>query len=42
MESLRASLSEALWEIGERPRNALLNDRYTRLMGYGKFKEARA
>jgi acetyl-CoA carboxylase carboxyl transferase subunit alpha len=42
MESMRASLSEALREIGERPRNALLNYRYARLMGYGKFKEARA
>ena len=42
MESMRASLSEALREVSERPRNALLNDRYARLMGYGKFKEARA
>ena len=42
MASMRASLAEALHEVGERPRNALLNDRYARLMGYGKFKEARA
>ena len=42
MASLRVSLSEALKEVSERPRNALLNDRYARLMGYGKFKEARA
>ena len=41
MVSLRASLSEVLHEIGERPRNAMLNDRYARLMGYGKFKETR-
>ncbi len=42
MEAMRDSLSEALREVTERPRNALLNDRYARLMGYGKFKEARA
>ncbi len=42
MQSMRASLSLALKEVGERPRNALLNDRYARLMSYGKFKEARA
>ena len=41
MEAMRASLAEALREVSERPRNALLNDRYARLMGYGKFKEAR-
>ncbi len=41
MASLRASLSEVLHEVGERPRNAMLNDRYARLMGYGKFKETR-
>ncbi len=41
MASLRTSLSEVLHEIGERPRNAMLNDRYARLMGYGKFKETR-
>ncbi|MDO9226670.1 MAG: acetyl-CoA carboxylase carboxyltransferase subunit alpha [Pseudomonadota bacterium] len=42
MASMRASLAEALREVSERPRNALLNDRYARLMGFGKFKEARA
>ena len=41
MASLRSSLSEVLHEVGERPRNAMLNDRYARLMGYGKFKETR-
>jgi len=42
MESLRAALSDALNEVRDRPLNALLNDRYARLMGYGKFKEGRA
>jgi acetyl-CoA carboxylase carboxyl transferase subunit alpha len=42
MESLRKSLSETLINVRERPLNALLNTRYARLMGYGKFKEARA
>ncbi|MCP5277360.1 MAG: acetyl-CoA carboxylase carboxyltransferase subunit alpha [Thiobacillus sp.] len=42
MESLRSALSDALNEVRERPLNALLNDRYARLMGYGKFKEGRA
>jgi acetyl-CoA carboxylase carboxyl transferase subunit alpha len=41
MESMRLSLTEALREVSERPRNALLNDRYARLMSFGKFKEAR-
>jgi len=40
--SLRAALSDTLSDVRERPLNALLNDRYARLMGYGKFKEARA
>ena len=42
MESLRSALSDALNDVRERPLNALLNDRYARLMGYGKFKEGRA
>ena len=42
MENLRAVLSSSLKEIRTRPLNALLNDRYARLMGYGKFKEGRA
>jgi acetyl-CoA carboxylase carboxyl transferase subunit alpha len=42
MASLRKVLSETLANVRERPLNALLNTRYTRLMGYGKFKEARA
>jgi hypothetical protein len=35
-------LTETLVNLRERPLNALLNSRYARLMGYGKFKEARA
>ncbi len=42
METLRMTLSETLVNLRERPLNALLNTRYARLMGYGKFKEARA
>jgi acetyl-CoA carboxylase carboxyl transferase subunit alpha len=42
MESLRKVLAETLVNVRERPLNALLNTRYARLMGYGKFKEARA
>lgn len=41
MENLRAALSDTLNEVRERPLNALLNDRYARLMGYGKFTEGR-
>lgn len=42
MENLRSALSDALNDVRERPLNALLNERYARLMGYGKFKEGRA
>ncbi len=42
MANLRSALLESLQQLRERPLNALLNDRYARLMGYGKFKEARA
>ncbi len=41
-ENLRTALREALNQLRERPLNGLLNDRYARLMGYGKYKEARA
>ncbi len=41
-ERLRTALQDALQQLRERPLNALLNDRYARLMGYGRFKEARA
>lgn len=41
MTNLRTALLEALQQVRERPLNALLNDRYARLMGYGKYKEAR-
>lgn len=42
METLRNTLSETLVNLRERPLNMLLNTRYARLMGYGKFKETRA
>ena len=42
MRNLRTALIESLQRLRERPLNALLNDRYARLMGYGKYKEARA
>jgi acetyl-CoA carboxylase carboxyl transferase subunit alpha len=42
MENLRSALSDALNDLRERPLNSLLNDRYARLMAYGKFKEGRA
>lgn len=42
MESLREALEKALSEVRERPLNTLLNERYARLMGYGKFKESSA
>ncbi len=42
MGNLRGALLESLQQLRERPLNALLNDRYARLMGYGKYKEARA
>lgn len=41
-ENLRVALRDALKQVRERPLNSLLNDRYARLMGYGKFKETRA
>jgi acetyl-CoA carboxylase carboxyl transferase subunit alpha len=42
MENVRAALAAALGEVRQRSLDALLNARYARLMGYGKFKEARA
>ncbi|MBI5331888.1 MAG: acetyl-CoA carboxylase carboxyltransferase subunit alpha [Betaproteobacteria bacterium] len=42
MEKLRGALAAALEEARQQPLNGLLNDRYARLMGYGKFKEGRA
>ncbi len=42
LESLGETLAEVLANVRERPLNALLNARYARLMGYGKFKEGRA
>ncbi len=41
-ENLREAFEHALREVRERPLNTLLNERYARLMGYGKFKENRA
>lgn len=41
MNNLRVALSDALHAVQERPLNALLNDRYARLMGYGKYTEGR-
>jgi acetyl-CoA carboxylase carboxyl transferase subunit alpha len=41
-ENLREALEDALREVKERPLNTLLNERYARLMSYGKFKEAKA
>ena len=40
--SLGDKLAQALADVWERSLDALLNARYARLMGYGKFKEARA
>jgi len=42
MANLRAALAEALAEVRDQPLDLLLNTRYARLMGYGKFKETRA
>jgi acetyl-CoA carboxylase carboxyl transferase subunit alpha len=42
MANLRVALAEALVEVREQPLDALLNARYARLMGYGKYKETRA
>ncbi len=42
MENMRVALADALSSLREQPLNGLLNARYARLMGYGKFKETRA
>jgi acetyl-CoA carboxylase carboxyl transferase subunit alpha len=41
-EGLGKALAETLRTVRERPLNALLNDRYARLVGHGRFKEARS
>ncbi len=41
-ENLGKALAETLRTVRDRPLNALLNDRYARLVGYGKYKEARS
>jgi len=38
-DNLKAGLLEALAAVSERPIDALLEERYRRLMGYGAFKE---
>ena len=42
MSTLGGTLADVLAGVRERPLDALLNARYARLMGYGKFKEGRA
>jgi acetyl-CoA carboxylase carboxyl transferase subunit alpha len=42
MENMRDALVGALSDLREQPLDALLNARYARLMGYGKYKETRA
>ncbi|MFZ5485381.1 MAG: acetyl-CoA carboxylase carboxyltransferase subunit alpha [Pseudomonadota bacterium] len=42
LDNLREALVEALATAREQPLDGLLNTRYARLMGYGKFKETRA
>jgi acetyl-CoA carboxylase carboxyl transferase subunit alpha len=42
LESLRQALAGALAGLKDKPLDSLLNARYARLMGYGKFKETRA
>ncbi len=42
LEKLRDALVEALFEVREQSLDVLLNTRYARLLGYGKFKETRA
>jgi acetyl-CoA carboxylase carboxyl transferase subunit alpha len=42
LENLREALTDALQDVREKPINTLLNERYARLMGYGKYKEGRA
>jgi acetyl-CoA carboxylase carboxyl transferase subunit alpha len=38
-QTLRRALQEALGQVQEKPLEALLEARFTKLMGYGKFKE---
>ncbi len=42
LANLRVTLAEALAEVREQQLDVLLNTRYARLMGYGKYKETRA
>jgi acetyl-CoA carboxylase carboxyl transferase subunit alpha len=42
MDNLRQALADALADVRDRPLNRLLDDRYARLMSYGRFKEGRA
>ncbi len=41
-QTLRRALQEALGQVQEKPLEALLETRFTKLMGYGKFKEIAA
>jgi acetyl-CoA carboxylase carboxyl transferase subunit alpha len=41
-QTLRRALQEALGQVQEKPLEALLETRFTKLMGYGKFKEVAA
>jgi acetyl-CoA carboxylase carboxyl transferase subunit alpha len=40
MQSLRKALVEELATVEKQPINKLLDQRYERLMSYGKFKES--
>jgi acetyl-CoA carboxylase carboxyl transferase subunit alpha len=40
MDSLRKALTEELSKLETKPVQALLEQRYDRLMSYGKFKDA--
>jgi acetyl-CoA carboxylase carboxyl transferase subunit alpha len=42
MDNLRQALADALADVRDRPLNRLLDDRYARLVSYGRFKEGRA
>jgi acetyl-CoA carboxylase carboxyl transferase subunit alpha len=41
-QTLRRALQEALGQVQEKPLEALLETRFAKLMGYGKFKESAA
>jgi acetyl-CoA carboxylase carboxyl transferase subunit alpha len=42
LENLRKALTEGLSAVREHSLDTLLNMRFQRLMGYGKYKETRA